>query len=164
MVVYASVLINVLRIERLDILYAFTREILTTDMVRKEVSAKSVAQKVVFDKEVSECRIGIRTVVSPLEFDLYLKLLDDERLGAGESSAIAIATVGNYFVAMDDKRAIERTSHLSPSVTVVTTKDIMIKAIKKRILTVLEADTIKKEWSTHHRFRLSFETFESLIR
>ena len=102
MVVYASVLINFLRIERLDILYAFTREILTTDMVRKEVSAKSVAQKVVFDKEVSECRIGIRTLVSPLEFDIYLKLLDDERLGAGESSAIAIATVGNYFVAMDD--------------------------------------------------------------
>ena len=81
-----------------------------------------------------------------------------------DSSAIAIATAGKYFVAMDDKRAIERTSHLAPSVGVTRTKEIMVKAIRKGILTIREAHSIKKEWSTQHRFRLSFETFESLIR
>ena len=39
------------------------------------------------------------------------------------------------------------------------TEDIMVSLIQKGILTVEQADSIKLDWKTNHRFKLRFSTF-----
>ena len=148
----------------MDLLYEYSPKLLTTDFVKKEVSAKSKLQKERFKHAVRTSRIEVETLSSPLEMDLFTKLSSDERLGVGESSAVALASERDISVAMDDKRAIEITKIIAPLVKVITTKDIVVGAIQNGYLTVQEADTIKLDWAENHRFRLNVESFESLIR
>lgn len=156
-------MINFLKIDRMDILYEYSSKILATDFVKVEVSGSSNDQKARMERGINESRIAIITVSTASEWEIYSKLSKDESLGAGECSSIALAAIGKYTVAMDDKRAIAKAKKLAPPINVVTTKDIMVKAIQTGFLTVREADIIKADWSKHYKFRLNFESFESII-
>ena len=101
-------MINFLKIDRMDILYEYSSKILATDFVKVEVSARSNDQKARMDRAINESRIAIITVSTASEWEIYSKLSNDESLGAGECSSIALAAIGKYAVAMDDKRAIAK--------------------------------------------------------
>lgn len=69
----------------------------------------------------------------------------------------------NHTLAIDDRRAIIEARRTDQTVHVVTTQDLIVSMIRESLLTVPEADGIKHEWATKHRFRLKLNSFQDLL-
>ena len=86
------------------------------------------------------------------------------RLGAGECSAIALAIHRRYILAIDDRLATTHARRADATLRILATQDLVVSMIREGLLDVAEADRIKQEWATRHRFRLIVDTFRELIR
>ena len=87
----ASVLVNFLRIDRLDLIAGLPLHFTLTDHVADEVSDQYPDQR---ERLTSALDAGILSeiaVTSPEELSLFGSLSATGRLGAGECSAIAVA-------------------------------------------------------------------------
>ena len=62
-----------------------------------------------------------------------------------------------------DRRAIIEARRNDQALRIVTTQDLIVSMIHQRLLTVPEADVIKDEWATKHRFRLKLNSFQDLV-
>jgi predicted nucleic acid-binding protein len=83
----------------------------------------------------------------------------DGRLGSGECAAIACAINGGHALAIDDRKAAREALRIEAALTVVGTADLIVQVIREGLLSVAEADAIKSDWETHHRFKLAFGSF-----
>lgn len=104
----ASVLVNFLRIDCLDLIAGLPLHFTLTDHVADEVSDRYPDQR---ERLASALNAGILSeiaVTSPEELSLFGSLSATGRLGAGECSAIAVAVHRSYTLAIDDRRAIRR--------------------------------------------------------
>jgi predicted nucleic acid-binding protein len=103
----------------------------------------------------------------PVELELFLRMAERGRLGAGERSAIAVALNRKCALAIDDsraiKRAIEEAGITGSSLSIVRTQDIVVELIKQNVLSVEAADAIRSEWATNHRFTLKITSFRDLL-
>lgn len=159
----ASVLINFLRIDRLDILCGYPADTLVTHHMAGEISDFYPDQRIIFENALRE---GLFRVVGPLseeENAVIMELLAGGRLGIGECSAIAYSINRNCKLAMDDRRANLAAQSLSPDLTLLRTQDLMVHAIQRGELTLDDADQIKENWEMHHQFCLRFESFADLF-
>ena len=159
----ASVLVNFLRINRLDLIADLPLRFTLTDHVADEVSDRYPDQR---ERLASALHAGILSeiaVTSPVELSLFGSLSASGRLGAGECAAIAVAVHRNHTLAIDDRRAITQARRTDQTVRIVTTQDLIVSMIRENLLTVPEADGIKHEWETKHRFRLKLESFQDLV-
>jgi predicted nucleic acid-binding protein len=159
-----SVLINFLRIDRLDLIGRCSRHFLGTDHVRDEITSQYPEQVERYNSGLTNGFIIEINVDSIPELKIYSRLLEGGRLGQGECSAIAVAVHRRYGLAIDDRRAIKEATALDSSLSVFKTQDIMIMIIQEELLTVAEADAILAEWSANHRFRLKIKSFSELIK
>ena len=100
----------------------------------------------------------------PEELQLFESLFTTGRLGAGECSAIALAVHRGYILAIDDRLAIRHAREADASLRILATQDLMVSMIREGLLEVEEADRIKRDWATRHRFRLRLDSFRELIR
>ena len=160
----ASVLVNFLRINRLDLIAGLPLRFTLTDHVSDEVSDRYPDQR---ERLASAFDAGVLSqidVTSPEELSLFGSLSATGRLGAGECSAIAVAVHRSHILAIDDRRAIVQARRTDQTVRILTTQDLVVSMIRNSLLTVPEADTIKHEWATTHRFRLKLNSFEDLVR
>jgi predicted nucleic acid-binding protein len=163
-VIDTSVLINFLVIDRADLLvYHPDFNFVVTDHVRDEVTSYYSEQfsrlQSLFDQNAFE---QLR-VDSPDELETFGRLIANKRLGTGESAAIAAAIHHGWVLAIDDARAIREFLALIPEANVETTQSLMIRLIRKDVLSIQQADQLKSEWETRYRFRLRCRTFAELL-
>ena len=162
-----SVLINFLRIDRMDLIGQYPEPFIATDHVAGEIADAYPDQQARYAAAVSAGYIAEESVTDPKEVDIFLRLGKSGRLGAGERSAIAVALNRAYTLAIDDSRALSRAIHEAGisghSLHSIRTQDIVVSLIRAGKVTVQEADAIKEAWANHHRFRLKIATFGDIL-
>ena len=103
-----SVLINFLRIDRMDLIGRHPQRFLATDHVGAEITSSYPEEQERYQAAVASGLLDTCSVVDPEEVTLFLKLGPGQQLGAGECSAIAVAIRRRYPIAIDDNRAVKR--------------------------------------------------------
>ena len=160
-----SVLLNFLKIGRMDLIGSHPRRFLATDHVENEIIDET--QRAAFLAAVASGHLDTCTVNDPREVELFLRLAPRVRLGAGECSALAVAVNRGHAIAIDDNRALNRAFRDaglgSVRIEIIRTPDVMIALIRSGVLTVEKADRIKDEWAREHRFRINAATFADLL-
>ena len=155
----ASVLVNFLRIDRMDLIAGHSHEFTVTDHVADEVSDRYPDQQQRFASAVDAGALSQQSVTRPEEIALFGTLSASERLGAGECSAIAVAIHRRHILAIDDRRATIQARRADRTLRFLTTRDLVVSMIGEGLLDIVEADSIKDEWAARHRFRLRLESF-----
>lgn len=158
----SSVLVNFLRVNRLDLIAAYSCDFIVTDHVADEITGYPEQQKR-FEAAQKDGTIRQVRVAHPAEIELFARL-DNGRLGAGERSAIAYAVRRRHLLAMDDQRATNHARLVCPELTILTTQDLVIGMISEGLLDIAEADAIKEEWARKHRFNLNIGSFAEIIQ
>lgn len=158
-----SVLINFLAIDRLDLLERHGCRFLITDHVRHEVLDHYHEQSVRLKTALEQGILEEIAITDQGEVDTFIKLTSAGGLGYGECSAIAVAIQRGWTLAIDDKRAGKEAAACCPTLNIITTQDLMVSMIRGGLLSVDEADAIKDEWASVHKFRLKIASFSKLL-
>jgi len=160
-----SVLVNFLRIDRMDLIGAHPDSFIATDHVNAEITEPD--QKSRYSTALSAGYLVEQRVDDSVEVEIFLRLSRGGRLGAGERSAIAVALNRNYRLAIQDNRAIGRAiqeAGISGNpVSIMRTQDIVVELIRSQALTVEMADALLVNWASNHRFRLNISSFRELL-
>lgn len=158
-----SVLINFLRIDRMDLIGLHPQRFLATDHVGAEITNGYPDQQARYEA-VATGLLDTCSVVDPEEVSLLLRLGPGQYLGAGECSAIAVAVNRQYPIAIDDNRAVKRAiREVGAKLEVVRTTDVMVNLIRAAVLDVADADKIKDDWAQYHRFRIKADSFQEFL-
>jgi predicted nucleic acid-binding protein len=165
-IIETSVLINFLRIDRLDLLanhpaYRFV----VIDYVKWEITTRFHEQVIALENALSSGAlvgdIDPRDVTM-VELQAYADL-QSLNIGDGERGAVAAAFARGYVIAINDYRAVKKLPETYKLLHREDTTSIMVSLIRAGVLTVDEADAIKADWEASHRFRLKFPTFGDLV-
>jgi predicted nucleic acid-binding protein len=159
----SSVLINFLRVDRLDLIDRCSFSFVITDHVMEEISNCFSEQRDRLEGGLVRKIIQIANVEAPEEFELFGKLSETGQLGAGECAAIAIAVHREYHLAIDDNQAIRKTTGLLPSSRILRTQDLVLTMIQEQILELNDADKLIQIWADQHRFKLPIKSFSELL-
>ncbi|MDY0041937.1 MAG: hypothetical protein RBS57_16615, partial [Desulforhabdus sp.] len=100
-----SVLINFLRIDRMDLFAHHSHDFIVTDHVAGEITDHYSEQQARFASALENDTIRQISVNDPEALVLFGTLSASGRLGAGECSAIALAVHNGYILAIEDRRA-----------------------------------------------------------
>ena len=158
----ASVLLNFLSINRMDLLGRHSHDFIVTDHVAAEVAVRYPDQRQRFTSAVDAGAVLQDIVTSPEELSLFGSLRASKRLGAGECSAIAVAVRRRLVLAIDDRQAAKQARRIDQALRILTTQDLMVSLIGEGLLDIDEADNIKCEWAARHRFRLKLRSFREV--
>ena len=158
-----SVLINFLRIDRTDLLAGHSHAFLATDHVAAEITDGYPDQQRRLAAALAAAAISEVRVTTPEELRLFGSLSATGRLGAGECSAIALAVHRRYILAIDDRLATTQARRSDETLRILATQDLIISMIHQGLLDIAEADRIRQEWATRHRFRLKPTSFRELM-
>jgi predicted nucleic acid-binding protein len=159
-----SVLVNFLRIGRLDLLTQHpSYRFIVTDHVRGEVTEEYPQQLAHVEGAISSGGLREIHVTDPAELEAFVQLQAVRSLGDGERSAIAVAANRGLPIALDDKRARTEARRFKHSIALVNTEAIMVSLIHANVLDVAAADAIKLDWEQNHRFKLKFQSFQDRI-
>ena len=158
-----NVLINFLRIDRLDLIARHSYQFVITEHVKEEITEHHPVQRQMLQKSIEDGVFIEKTVSALEELELFGKLMSEGRIGSGECSAIACAVHGGYKLAIDDKRAIKEAQKISAELEILGTQELVVSMILEKLLEVDEADEIKYEWENQHRFKLKIPSFGELF-
>lgn len=158
-----SVLINFIKINRLDLLANCSFNFLVTDHVKDEITDNFPEQLHQFQEGLKQNFFNEIKVTEPKEIELFSTYLINGKLGRGECSAIAVALNRKHAIAIDDNLAIKTIKSISPDLTIFRTQDLVVKSIKEGILSILEADELLVKWEKYYRFKLNIQTFNELL-
>ncbi|MGI9303089.1 MAG: hypothetical protein ACR2RB_10320, partial [Gammaproteobacteria bacterium] len=122
----ASVLINFLAIDRIDLLAALPYQLIVTEHVEVEIDEGYPEQLARFRSANTDGVFQIVRVDHPKELRLFSKLQADGRLGLGECSALACAHCRGGAIAIDDKVAIKRANDMFVEMSILRTLDLMV--------------------------------------
>ena len=163
----ASVLINFLCIDRMDLIGAHPGSFIVTDKVADEITYPD--QKSRYEAALSSGYLVQQKIDGPVEVGQFLRLdlAYGQHLGAGELSAIAVALSRDCLLAIDDNRAVRdalrKIGFSKRPDRIIRTQDIIVELIKQNLLTLEEAESIKVDWETNHRFKLKISSFGELL-
>ena len=159
----SSVLVNFLIIDRMDVLAALPMQVFyVTPHVDDEISHHYPEQRLRFATALEDGSLQ-QTRIEGEELVVFGKLVG-LKLGYGEAAAIAGAFCRGAAVGLDDRVAQRRARELSADFRIVTTKDLLLDAVACGALTVTQADAIKGDLETLHRFRMpGFGSFGELL-
>ena len=159
----ASVLINFLKIDRIDLLEKCSHSFFITDHVEEEISTCYPNQKSCLESGLKNNSLQKICVDSFEEIALFADLNRSGQLGAGECAAIAVASHRGYYLAIDDNQAIKKTIGLLEPHFVLRTQDLICLMIQEQILEIEAADQLIEMWATQHRFKLNIRSFSELF-
>ena len=156
----ASVLINLLRVDRIEIcgrIPAF--EFVVSEHVVAEISNPTQS-----DRLAAAIEAGVFEVVSIRDVSGLQQFSElTERLGRGEAACLVIAEAAGYSIASDERGLFARlvAGRLGAG-RLLTTPDLYLAAIRAGLLTVREADadTVLLEG---RRFRMRFASFADIL-
>jgi len=162
-----SVLINFLKIDRMDLIGAYPRRFLATDHVTGEIIDAYPEQQARYKAALAAQHLETCSVTDPNEVALFARLGPGQRLGAGECSAIAVALHRGLALAINDNRAVNRALReaglAGSKLEILRTQDVIVALIHAGILNVPTADQIKDAWANQYRFRIKEVSFSDLI-
>ena len=151
----------------MDLIGAHPGSFIVTDKVADEISYPD--QKGRYETALSSGYVVQQKIDDPVEIEEFLRLdlKYGQHLGAGELSAIAVALNRNCSLAIDDNRAVRdalREIGLSDRPDrIIRTQNIVVELIKRNLLPLEEAESIKVDWETNHRFTLKTPSFRELL-
>ena len=158
-----SVLINFLRIDRMDLIARHSDRFVITGHVLEEITEHYPEQQARLQAALGDGTIEEMTVSGDAALEIFRTLSETQRLGSGESAAIACAIANGYAIAIDDRTAANQARQLKDDLVVLSSQDIMVHLIRSGVIAVAEADRIKDTWATEHRFRLAIDSFDELL-
>lgn len=158
-----SVLVNFLRIDRMDLIRDVSPRFIVTDHAAKEISDVYAEQLARFEAALAQGCCEVCRVENEAALELFGQLTDTSRLGIGESATIAHALSIGAGLAIDDRRASNEARRISDQLVIVGTADLTVQMIRENLLSVAEADAIKEDWAANHRFRLKIGTFGDIL-
>ena len=162
-----SVLINFLRIDRMDLIGAHPASFIATDHVATEIADAYPDQQTRYEVALNSGQVTQQRIDDPVEVEIFLRLAERSRLGAGERSAIAVALNRGCALAIDDSRAIRRALEeagiAGNPLIILRTQDIVVQIIRDGALTIEAADAIRDDWANNHRFKLKIASFADLL-
>jgi predicted nucleic acid-binding protein len=155
-----NILLNLAIVDRLDLLGVFP-------------DLRFSAPRVVFDEVLSpreRTRVEgavARGLLPEIAFDdidtlaLFSQLL--RIMEQGEAACLALAVQHGAWIASDEKRAFRREAErlLGPG-RILSTPGLIVLAIRRKILSLEEADSIKKLLE-QRRFRMTFGSFAEVV-
>lgn len=157
-----SVLLNFLRVGRLDLLVRLPRhEFLVTDHVRLEVTDAECAR--MLGVALRHEHLREERVDTPTEVAAFQQLAAVRVLGLGECAALAVAVCRQLPIAIDDKVARKKAQVLFGFEQFVGTAELVVAAIRSGLVDVAAADRMKLRWETDLRFRLGFASFAEMV-
>lgn len=159
-----SIIINFLKINRLDLLSEYSHEFWVTDHVHREITMDYPVQQQLFQNAFEDLTIQKTSLEDPQELDIFINLIKNGQLGSGECATIAVAAQRGYFLAIDDNQAIRKAELLIPPKRILRTQDILVGMIKEELLNIETADQLLQNWATFHRFRLKIPTIKELFK
>jgi predicted nucleic acid-binding protein len=163
-IVDSSVLINFLRVGRLDLLANHPQyRFLVTEHVRAEITAEFPEQLELLQRSLVEGGIEEIRVEHPIALECFAKLASSGRLGLGECSAIAEASRRHVPVAIDDRAARRLGRKLDQNLRLLDTQALVVSMIRTRLLTLDDADALKEVWEHKHRFKLGLRSFRDAM-
>lgn len=157
-----AVLVNFLRIDRMDLFADYSHEFTVTDHVAAEISYRYPEQKKRFASATAAGAVSQTSVTGSEEVFLFGSLAASGRLAAGECSAIAAAVYRRHILAFDDYQVARQARRIDPDLVVLETQDLMVSMIREGLLGIKEADGIKNDWAAQHRFRLNLRSFRDV--
>ena len=158
-----SVLVNFLCIDRMDLIARYSHPIVVTDHVGDEITNYYPDQQARLTAALTDGTIRQLALVDPAELALFGMLAASGRLGTGECSAIALAIHHGHLLAIDDRRAANEARRSHAALRIVTTQDLVTGMIREKLIAVTDADLIKDDWATNHRFRLPIASFADVL-
>ena len=158
-----SVLINFLRVDRMDLIARHSHQFVVTDHVAAEVTDFYPDQRTRLDIALQSGFLQQVSIDDQQEVTLFGSLIASQRLGSGECSVIALAVCREYTLAIDDRRAANQARGVRHDLRILTTRDLVIAMIRENLLSIAEADDLKERWANRHRFRLPIESFSDVI-
>lgn len=157
-----SVLINFLVVDRVDLLVGHPEyRFVLTGHVRGEVVDYYPEQLGRLDRAITD-RVFDQVAVDALD-PVFVRISHERRLGAGEAAAIAYSVANSLPLAIDDRRARTAAAAVSPSIVLESTESLVVAVINAGLLTVPDADAVKREWETRYRFKLPFASFADRV-
>lgn len=159
----ASVLINFLKVKRIDLLEKCSYSFFITDHVKDEITTHYSDQRTYLDHALHQNILQRANVETHQEFAIFAELGKTGLLGAGECAAIAIASHRQYYLAIDDNQAIKKALGLFSPHFILRTQDLVLLMIQEQLLGIDEADKLIEEWATQHRFKLKIKSFRELV-
>ncbi len=135
-----SIIVNFLKINRLDLLGSSSHIFWVSDHVHQEITLDYPAQQQLFQIALKKKSIQKIVVKDPQELDLFIKLMKNRLLGAGECAAIAVAAYRGYFLAIDDGQAIKKAALLMTPDRILRTQDIVVEMVNENLLSDDSAD------------------------
>ncbi len=162
-----SVLINFLRIDRMDLIGAHSSAFMATEHVGSEVSDSYPDQQARYRAALDAGFVTEERVDDPAEVELFLKLRRQPRLGTGECSAISVAMNRGHALAVDDNRAInhalQEAGLAKRHLRIVRTQDILADLVRAGVLSISAADAILADWAINHRFRTRISSIRDIV-
>jgi predicted nucleic acid-binding protein len=156
-----SVLLNFLRVGRLDLLVELPgHEFLVTDHVRGEVTDHASWQ--LLAQALAEKRLREERADAPEEVAAFGQLVAVRTLGVGECAALAVAVCRRLPIAIDDKAARKKATAMFGFRQFLGTADLVVAAIRGGRIDVQGADEMKRRWESELRFRMGFASFADI--
>ena len=147
-IIDTSVLINFLRIDRVDLLAAHPAyRFVVIDYVRREVTNRYQQQLARLEAALAAGLLEgdiDPADVSMAELSAYADL-QKVRIGDGERGAIAAAYARGHVVAINDYRAMKKLPAAFRAMPREDTSTIVVSLIRAGVLSVAEADAIKAD-------------------
>lgn len=156
----ASVLINFLHLERLDILAAIDDiDFVVPEQVVAEIS--DVHQARTLDAAIRSGRLRSERSTDPDELANYADLR--QFMGRGEAACLSMAERRSWLVAADEGGRFRRMARERIGEGhILNTPGILVLAIRRGVLSVDEADVLKARLETH-RYRMKFDSFRDVL-
>lgn len=159
-VVDANVLINLLLIDRADLLGDLTCfEFHVPEEVVREVRRPTESRRLERALSLGHVERHPITELAVIQDAVELR----RTMGRGEAACLAIATARGWLLASDERRVFRRVaSERLTETRLLDTPSIILHAIRQGLLSVEEAEGIKVELEGL-RFRMRFESFQELL-
>jgi predicted nucleic acid-binding protein len=154
------ILINLLRVHRLDLLGAVPPYVFSAPAeVLQEITDPD--QRAELAEALERGWIHETHLEAVLELQIFTRA--NERLGSGESACIALAEARNWILGTDDSKGTKWKKVISaPGIRVLNTPGLLLLAIRQNVLTIQQADGVKAALQ-QHRFRMGFHSFQDLV-
>lgn len=156
----ACILINLLRVHRLDLLGAMPPYVFCVP--------PEALNEVTYPEQQAELKEALdRGWIQETRLEAIAELQvftqANEQLGSGESACLALAEIRGWILGTDDSKGAKWKRVISaPGIKVLNTPGILLLAIRQGILTVQQADEIKTTLEGN-RFRMGFASFQDLM-
>ena len=156
-----SILLNFIKIGRIELLGQVPSSIVLLDQVLDEV--RLPAQRVAAESAVAVGTLDLQSVSDPVEVALFAELRADGRLGPGECAVLAVALNRNWIAGLQDRRARVQAHRRNKGLVLSQTEDLVLVLIRSGHLTLDEADGFLVEWAARHRFKSKLASFRDIV-